>query len=174
MGLAYGPGLQMRIARNLILVTCSLLLAACGPNKRGSDDDDLPDAPPPDAYCPTSISGKVFAPNGTLPLYNVTVYAPVSDPPPFPTGVQCGQCATTLPGGAYASTSSDPQGNFKLEGIPAGTNVPIIITTGKWRRKLTVNTTACADTPIPDGTFRLPKNKTEGDLPHIAIVTGGC
>jgi hypothetical protein len=158
------------------LFILSIALAACGPSKgRGDDEgDDAVDAKPADAYCPTSISGKVFAPNGTLPLYNVTVYAPVSDPPPFPTGVQCGQCSTTLPGGAYASTSSDPQGNFKLEGIPAGTDVPIIITTGKWRRKLTVNTTACADTPIPDGTFRLPKNRTEGELPRIAIVDGGC
>ena len=160
--------------RFVLFVT--LAVTACGPSSRnnGGDDDDV-DAKPADAYCPTSISGKVFAPNGTLPLYNVTVYAPVSDPPPFPAGVQCGQCATTLPGGAYASTSTDPQGNFKLEGIPAGANVPIIITTGKWRRKLTVpSVAACADTPIADGTFRLPKNKTEGEMPRIAIVTGGC
>ena len=163
--------------KRLGLFVLSIALAACGPSKgRGDDGDDGDDAGPgkEDAYCPTSISGKVFAPNGTLPLYNVTVYAPVSDPPPFTTGVECGKCATTLPGGAYASTSSDATGAFKLEGIPAGTAVPIIITTGKWRRKLTVNTTACADTPIPDGTFRLPKNKTEGELPRIAVVAGGC
>lgn len=164
------------MTKQRLVLFITLAVTACGPSTRnnGGDDDGV-DAKPPDAYCPTSISGKVFAPNGTLPLYNVTVYAPVSDPPPFPTGVQCGQCATTLPGGAYASTQTDPQGNFKLEGIPAGANVPIIITTGKWRRKLTVPTvTACADTPVADGTFRLPKNKTEGEMPRIAIVTGGC
>ena len=164
---------RMRIA----LFVTSFAFLACGPSKgkNGGGDDEAIDAAPEDAYCPTSISGKVFAPNGTLPLYNVTVYAPVSDPPPFPTGVQCGQCAQNLPGGAYASTSSDPQGNFRLEGIPAGSNVPIIITTGKWRRKVTVPTvTQCQDTAIPDGEFRLPKNKTEGELPRIAMVTGGC
>ncbi len=153
-------------------------LVACGPSHRDNGDDSGDggngDSKQADAYCPTSISGKVFAPNGTLPLYNVTVYAPISDPPPFPAGVQCGQCSTTLPGGAYASTTSDATGAFHLEGIPAGASVPIIITTGKWRRKLTVSTTACQDTAIPDGMFRLPKNKTEGELPHIAIVTGGC
>jgi len=164
--------------KRLGLFIVSIALVACGPSKGNNNDgmgDDDGGTGQEDAYCPTSISGKVFAPNGTLPLYNVTVYAPVSDPPPFTAGVQCGQCAATLPGGAYASTQSDPTGAFKLEGLPAGTNVPIIITTGKWRRRLTVPTvTACQDTAIPDGTFRLPKNKTEGELPRIAIVTGGC
>lgn len=167
----------MRMRFGLWIVTI-VAVAACGPSKgsnSGDDGDDGDGGTQEDAYCPTSISGKVFAPNGTLPLYNVTVYAPVSDPPPFPAGVQCGQCAASLPGGAYASTTTDPTGAFKLEGIPAGTNVPVIITTGKWRRKLTVPAVAaCQDTAIPDGEFRLPRNKTEGELPRIAIVTGGC
>ena len=158
------------------MLVLAIAIAACGPTNRDTGGDDAPpDTPPEDAYCPTAITGKVFAPNGTLPLYNVTVYAPVSDPPPFTPGVQCGQCSTTLPGGAYASTTTDPTGAFRLEGIPAGTNVPVIITTGKWRRKLTVPTvTACQDTAIPDGELRLPRNKTEGEMPRIAIVTGGC
>jgi len=154
-----------------------LVIVACGPAKHrsdanggGDDSGDFQDAP-----CPTAITGKVFAPNGSLPLYNVTVYAPISDPAPFTPGVQCGQCTTGLPGGAYTSAVSDAEGMFRLEGGRAGSNVPIIITTGKWRRKIIVPTvTACTDTPIPDGTFRLPKNRTEGELPRIAVVTGGC
>jgi hypothetical protein len=165
----------MRTARNLIFVTCSLLLAACGPNKRGEDDDSLPDAPPPDAPCPTSISGKVFAPNGTLPLYNVTVYVPQNPPGPLMDGLSCGQCTTSLPGGAITSTKSDAEGNFKLDNVPPGTDVPVVITTGKWRRQLTVPYVAqCVDTPVMPGSFRLPKNRTEGDIPKIAMVTGGC
>ena len=153
------------------------LAAACGPNKSrndggGGDDDDDPFQ---DAPCPTALIGKVYAPNGTLPLYNVTVYAPISDPPPFPAGVQCGLCSTTLPGGAYTSAVTDAEGKFRLEGVPAGTNVPIIITTGKWRRKVVMpEVVACTDTQVPDAMFRLPKNKTEGEMPHIAVVTGGC
>jgi hypothetical protein len=165
----------MRNARTLILVTVSLLLAACGPNKRGEDDDGLPDAPPDMPPCNTSISGKVFAPNGTLPLYNVTVYIPQNPPGPMMDGLSCGQCTTSLPGGSVSQTKSDPEGKFRLENVPPGTDVPVIITTGKWRRQLTVPYVAqCVDTPVMDGTFRLPRNRMEGDLPKIAVVTGGC
>jgi hypothetical protein len=166
----------MRIARTLGFVTCSLLLAACGPSNRGGDDDDgIPDAPPPDAPCPTSISGTVFAPNGTLPLYNVTVYVPQNPPGPLTEGATCGQCTTSLPGGSVTSTKSDAEGKFRLENVPAGTDVPVVITTGKWRRQLTVPYVAqCVDNPVQPGTFRLPKNRSEGDLPRIAMVTGGC
>jgi hypothetical protein len=143
---------------------------ACGPANRSNNPDSQPaDAP----WCPTSISGKVFAPNGTLPLYNVMVYMPAADPPPFPDGVQCGTCSD-LPGGAIAHTTSDAQGNFHLTGLPPVSSVPVIITTGKWRRKLTVPVTQCQDNPVIDGTFRLPRNRTEGEMPRIAQVTGGC
>jgi len=149
-------------------------LAACGPSGRHGDDVDANDGPK-DAPCPTSVSGTVYAPNGTLPLYNVLVYIPQADPPAFPAGVQCGSCAQGIPGGAIASTQTDFQGKFKLEGVPEGTNIPLIITTGKWRRKFTVPlVTKCQDTAMGDGSLRLPKNRTEGDMPKIAQVTGGC
>jgi hypothetical protein len=166
----------MRTAKIFSVVTLSLVIAACGPAKRhGGDDDDIPDAPPPDAPCVTTISGKVFAPNGTLPLYNVTVYIPQTVPGPFPEGAQCSHCTTDLPGGVVAKTISDATGHFVLEGVRPGTDVPIVITTGKWRRQLTVPYVAqCVDTPIADGTFRLPRNRSEGDIPRIAMVTGGC
>ena len=162
------------------LLIALFVCAACGPSRHSGDDggggngDGGPD-PFQDAPCPTALTGKVFAPNGTLPLYNVTVYAPISEPGPFHEGVECGQCASGLPGGAYTSAQSDSMGRFRLEGVPPGQNVPIIITTGKWRRKVIVpDVPACTDTAIPDGTFRLPKNRTEGDIPRIAMVTGGC
>jgi len=152
-------------------LVCSLLLA-CGPSRRDlTGDGGLNDGP----TCTTSISGKVFAPNGTLPLYNVKVYVPMTDPPAFEQGVQCGTCADGVPGGAIAEATSDSEGKFRLSGVPVGNNIPVIITTGKWRRRLTVPTVAaCQDTPVADGTFRLPKNRSEGELPRIAQVTGGC
>ena len=156
----------------LVLLVC---VVGCGPAKRNNGDDTGGDGGMADAACPTAITGKVYAPNGTLPLYNITVYAPISDPPPFTPGVSCSQCAGGLPGGSYAETHTDAQGNFRLEGIPPGQNVPVIITSGKWRRKIIVpDVPVCQDTSVVDGTFRLPKNRSEGELPRIAVVTGGC
>jgi len=153
------------------------LVAACGPSRSNGDGGTGGDGKDPfqDAPCPTALIGKVYAPNGTLPLYNVTVYAPISDPPPFTPGVQCGQCASTLPGGAYTSAQTDAEGKFRLEGVPVGKNIPIIITTGKWRRKIVMpEVIGCTDTQVPDALFRLPKNRTEGEMPRIAVSLGQC
>lgn len=152
-----------------------LMLCACGPSGRGDDSIGGGDGGPADAPCITSISGKVFAPNGTLPLYNVMVYVPEQPPLGFTEGVQCGSCADGIPGGAIAKATTGPDGSFKMEGVPAGENIPVIITTGKWRRRLTVPFVGqCVDLPIQNGMFRLPKNRNEGEMPRIAMVTGGC
>ena len=138
------------------------------------DDDLYPDASV-DAPCPTSVSGTVYAPNGTLPLYGVTVYVPMNPPGPLQDGLTCGQCTTSLPGGSITQAKTDAEGKFKLENVPPGTDVPVIITTGKWRRQLTVPLVAkCVDNPVMDGAFRLPKDKSEGDIPQFAIATGSC
>jgi hypothetical protein len=159
-----------------VILISVLSLSACGPADRNTGDGDggAGDAFPGETSCVTAITGKVFAPNGTLPLYNVTVYVPGTDPPPFTPGVQCSKCGE-IPGGALAKAVSDPEGNFRLEGVPAGVGIPIVITTGKWRRRLTLPPVGeCVDTAIPDGMFRLPRNRSEGELPKIAVATGGC
>src|SRR5688572_2002839 len=93
---------------------------------------------------PTTISGVVYAPNGKLPLHGAQVYVPFSDPPPFAEGVQCEPCVSGAAGGAIAETRSAVDGRFTLTNVPAGDAVPLIVTMGKWRRKVVVpNIVAC-------------------------------
>jgi hypothetical protein len=126
----------------------------------------------------TTISGKVYAPNGTLPLYNVLVYVPnptITPVMPFTEGVSCDRCGSSVVN-PVTSAVTDETGSFVLEKAPAGTDIPLVIQVGKWRRQLTIPAvTGCVDNPLTDPQVtRLPRNSTEGDLPRIAISTGGA
>lgn len=124
---------------------------------------------------PTTLSGTVYAPNGTLALYGATAYIPQVDPGPFHEGVECTQCMDQLPGGAITHSMSDIAGKFQLSNVPSGTDIPLFVTIGKWRRKTTIPVvTPCQDNPLPASITSLPKNQSEGDIPKIAITTGSA
>ena len=98
----------------------------------------------------TSVSGTVFMPNGTLPLPNVTVYVPKGTVPPLPAAVSCDRCDRILAGDARVQTTSDVEGHFTLDNVPAGRNVPLVIQSGRWRRRLVLpNVAACSRTASP-------------------------
>ncbi len=124
----------------------------------------------------TTVTGTVYAPNGTLPLYNVIVYIPNAPLAPVTQGITCDQCGTIASGDPIATTLSDSSGHFTLSNVPVGTNIPIVVQLGKWRRQATIpNVAPCTDTPLKDPNLtRLPKNQKEGSMPHIALTTGGC
>jgi hypothetical protein len=59
------------------------------------------------------------------------------------------------------------------------TNIPVVVQLGKWRKQLTVTTTACTNNLVPaygaaaaNKTAALPAKKSEGDIPLTAISTG--
>jgi len=123
----------------------------------------------------TTISGKVYAPNGTLPLYGVNVYVPNGPTGALPAGAQCARCNDALPGQPLVQTITDETGSFVLSNVPAGENIPLVITSGKWRRQISIfNVAACQDTPLTAEETRLPRTKAEGDIPQMAISTGGA
>lgn len=124
---------------------------------------------------PTTITGTVYAPNGTLALYGATVYVPNGDPGPLTDGVACTRCQNSLPGGSVANTVSGSAGEFTLTDVPSGRNIPLVIQIGKWRRQVDiVDVVPCTANAVPATLTSLPKNRTQGDLPRIAIATGSC
>ena len=69
-------------------------------------------------------------------------------------------------------TTTAVDGTFTLTNVPVGSNIPLVIVAGRWRRQIVVpGTASCADTTF---STRMPQNQTEGDIPKFAIATGSA
>ncbi|MEO6419431.1 MAG: carboxypeptidase regulatory-like domain-containing protein [Polyangiaceae bacterium] len=127
--------------------------------------------------CPTgstTISGTIYDPAANNPLYDVVAYVPNSTPAPLTNGASCASCASLYTGDPIATALTDATGKFTIQNAPDGTNVPLVIQIGKWRKQIVIPTVKpCQDNPLPDKSLTLPKNHAEGDIPMIAISTGG-
>jgi len=123
--------------------------------------------------CETSVSGIIRDPAGIMPVYRAHVYAPSAPLAAVPEGTACG---TPTSGQPIADTITDTQGRFKLVGVPAGSNIPLVIQLGKWRRQITVpSVLPCTEIALTDSNLtRLPRNSSEGHLPRIALTTGSA
>jgi hypothetical protein len=125
----------------------------------------------------STLTGKVFDPAGRVPLYNVVVYVPNGTPEPIISGLgpKCDTCAGSVTGSPIALTLTDASGSFTLENVPADVDFPLVIQVGKWRRTFTIPKVApCTTVALEAGTVRLPRNRTEGDIPRIALATGAA
>jgi hypothetical protein len=124
--------------------------------------------------CTTTIAGKVYAPNQTDPLPNILVYVPTTPVQAFTTQGpgSCGTPAAFVSGNPLVSTTTAFDGSFSLTGPGlAGSNVTVVVQAGKWRRQYTgLNVPACQTINL---IAAMPANQAQGDLPRIAISTGG-
>jgi hypothetical protein len=129
---------------------------------------------------PTTLKGIAFDPAGKNPLRNVAVYVPfdTSPLPPITNGTNsCTTCSSSI--GDYTTLAlTDSDGSFVLRGVPVVANLPVVVQIGKWRRMITVPEVAdCATTTLPlsgPTQVRLPRSQQEGDMPQMAILTGGA
>ncbi len=166
----------MRLAPSLLAT-----VIGCGPSARALDRDACAGLECRVVPCAnqgrpeTTISGTVFAPNGTLPLFGVTVYIPNDTPAPLVDGVTCTRCGAAVPDGAVAHAVSDETGHFTVTNVPSGKDIPLVIQIGKWRRQIALASVPdCTNTVVDPEQSSLPRSQDQGDLPKIAIVTGGC
>ena len=163
----------------------AIFMAACGPSVL--NDDDLPDgggsAACTNLECQqvtcgsggtTRLSGTIYAPTpiDPDPLPNVLVYVPNATVEPFAPGVACTTCATPPSGSPLVQTTTSVNGAFALDNVPVGADIPIVIQTGRWRRQVTMTIAACTDNALPAEKSHLPRNRTQGDIPKMAIATG--
>jgi hypothetical protein len=154
-------------------LTVSNAKARCHDGSLGCKKVDCPADSSPST---TSVSGVVYDPAGRVPLYNAVVYVVEPDTELKPLGqrVQCESCGAHFPPTAKAVTLTKADGSFRLTDMPAGKDIPLIIQLGKWRRVVKIPfVSPCTDTPLMPDLTRLPRNSTEGDLPKIAVTTGG-
>lgn len=143
-----------------------------GPCAEGGWRCKVPDCT---GQAPTSIRATVYDPAGVTPLYNVAVYVPNAEVSDIATGAACETCATPVSGDPIASALTDAHGEFVMnDGVPAGSNVPLVLQVGKWRRVIELpEVKPCQENVFDDPQLlRLPRNQAEGHLPKIALTTG--
>lgn len=152
-----------------------------------SPDSWIDPGPPPNCenlqcqqyVCPgdgtTSLSGTVYDPAGNNPLFGVVVYVPNKPVEALPSGASCDGCNALYTGQPIAATTTDATGKFTLTNVPAGSDIPVVVQIGRWRRQYSIaNVVSCQDNPQPDRSMRLPRSQAEGDIPKIAISTGSA
>src|SRR5262249_40593265 len=105
------------------------------------------------------------------PVYNAIVYVPSAPVAPFSPGISCDKCGAPVSGKPVAVTLTDVKGEFTLRNVPVGKNIPLVIQVGRWRRQVVVPEVGCKKPALPAELTRLPRNSSEGDIPHIAMVT---
>ena len=156
---------------------------ACGTQHSGFDGNDAgsngPGGDPPGTFMESGtqekppptvighISGKVLAPEGTIPISGALVYLLPAIPEPLKKGVYCDACVLITPDTPYTYSGTD--GTFKLPVYKTGSQA-LVVQKGQFRRARMTDVTS-GDQQAALGSTTLPakSNPAQGDeIPKMA------
>lgn len=139
--------------------------------------DQPTDCSGPNTTNTTTVTGTVYMPNGTLPVYDALVYVPNEPLTAVPTGIgTCDSCSAQASGAPLVSAKTNAQGQFTLTNMPHRVGgVPLVIQKGRWRKQVTVNTTRCGTVNLSAATTSFGKTQSAtNNIPKFAVTTGGA
>lgn len=157
-------------------------LGACSSSREGFSE--LPSGGPDAAVGPlgpglggdastsvdVTLTGTVFAPNGSLPLSNALVYITTEAPAAIPEGAYCDECVT-LPEDTFAV--SNPDGTFEIKSrMPTG-KAFIVVQKGQFRRVRPVKIEKAGTIELAKDDTTIPgrSDPTKGDdVPKMAVL----
>ncbi len=117
------------------------------------------------------LLGKVFSPQGVLPISGALVYLASGAPASIPDHVYCDECVALPTGTPY--TFSNPDGSFDL-GVPSIGSRTLVVQKGQFRRFRSIDVVA-GNQNVPADMTTMPR-KTDpaaGDtIPKMAVVQG--
>jgi intracellular sulfur oxidation DsrE/DsrF family protein len=120
-----------------------------------------------------TISGKTFAPNGTLLLANTLVYVTDAEPAPIPDGTYCDKCIE-IPENTFIFSKAD--GSFEISTKLTVGKHKLVVQKGQFRRirEFTVSDTDTAiKIPNVDSTLPGKNDVPKGDtIPKMLVLTG--
>jgi hypothetical protein len=164
--------------RNAFALALAGALTLLGCNARDRGDDPEPDLAAP--YVPrgdgggvrrdAQLTGKVLAPEGTIPISGALVYVTAALPPPIPDGVFCDKCVHLPEGTPF--TSTNPDGTFTLGADPGA--FYLVVQKGTFRRVRPL-TIAAGPQEVPRALTTMPAITDKAaldDVPKIAVLLG--
>jgi hypothetical protein len=185
-----GRDIARGMKRHVLSSACLFVLVACSAAAQRSSFSAPPEEPAdagvPDASAPSSsggftetplvrvtvsLSGKMMAPNGSLPIGNGLVYLTQQEPAPLPDAAYCDECVT-LSKGTFATTGQD--GAFSITTELVAGDVWVVVQKGLFRRVTKVAIPKDGgNLDVPDTALTLPSqsNPSNGDsTPKMVIL----
>lgn len=166
-----------KLAVTTSLAVGIVAIAACSGSKAGSDFQGTPDAGGLGAGklgddgglsgLTSTLTGTVFAPEGTIPIAGALVYFTNDEPAPIPDGTYCDKCIS-LPQDTYTTTGAD--GTFSLP-APQG-HFYFVVQKGQFRRVREIDTVG-GPQKVDKAMTTLPgkMDKANGDdIPKMALI----